>query len=433
MTEAPHADYLTGLLKSWSEKPARPLSWFNDLRAHAIDRVSKQAFPTKRDEEWRFTDISRLNYLPYLPARPEIHLQLHDINHLFLSEAKNRLVFVDGYFHQQLSTLNNSDKLIIGNLPDLLASHSLMLESHLGQHAAFDHNIFTALNTAFLRDGALLIIPKNTTIADPIHLLFIATQSEVTSYPRCLVIGETGSSVALVEEYVALEHSPYITNSVTEIALAANAHVNHIRIQRESAQAYHLANCSVVLAHASRYRSISLSLGSQISRYNLDIRLAEEAAECTVDGLTLISNRQLADTHTCIDHVKPNGTSHQQHKCIVDGAAHAVFNGKIIVRPHAQRTNSSQSSRNLLLSKTAQIDTKPQLEIFADDVKCAHGATVGQLDPEEIFYLKSRGLSEVIARNLLTYAFGAEIISRISIPSLRQQLEQTVLNQTQSN
>lgn len=433
MTESPHADYLAGLLRSWSEKPARPLSWLNELRAEAIDRVSKQAFPTKRDEEWRFTDISTLTHLPYLPSRPETSLQLQDIDHLFLPEAKNRLVFVDGHFHQQLSSLKNPDELIIGNLPDFSASHSSILESHLGQHAAFDHNIFTALNTAFLRDSALLIIPKNTTVADPVHLLFIAIQPEVTSYPRCLLIGEMGSSVTLVEEYATLAQSAYITNSVTEIALAANAHANHVRIQRESKQAFHLANCSVALDHASRYQSTSLSLGSQISRYNLDIRLAEEAAECSVDGLTLISNRQLADTHTCIDHVKPNGTSHQQHKCIVDGAAHAVFNGKIIVRPHAQRTNSSQSSRNLLLSKTAQIDTKPQLEIFADDVKCAHGATVGQLDPEEIFYLKSRGLSEVAARNLLTYAFGAEIISRISIPSLKQQLEQIVLNQTQSN
>ena len=163
------------------------------------------------------------------------------------------------------------------------------------------------------------------------------------------------------------------------------------------------------------------------------MRLTDEAAECTIDGLTLISDRQLADTHTCIDHVKPNGTSHQQHKCIADDAAHAVFNGKIIVRPQAQRTNSSQSSRNLLLSKTAQVDTKPQLEIFADDVKCSHGATVGQLDQEEIFYLRSRGLSETAARNLLTYAFGAEIINRIPVSSLRQQLEQAVLDQTQSN
>lgn len=277
------------------------------------------------------------------------------------------------------------------------------------------------------------MVPKNTTIADPIHLLFIATQNEVTSYPRCLLIGEMGSNITLVEDYVALQQATYITNSVTEISLAADAHATHIRIQRESTQAFHLANCAVSLAHASNYQSVSISLGSQISRYNLDVRLTAEAAECVIDGLTLISDRQLADTHTCIDHLKPNGTSRQQHKCIVDGAAHAVFNGKVIVRPHAQRTDSSQSSRNLLLSKTAQVDTKPQLEIFADDVKCAHGATVGQLDQEEIFYLESRGLSEVAARNLLTYAFGAEIISHIPVTSLKQQLEQAVLNQTQSN
>jgi Fe-S cluster assembly protein SufD len=247
------------------------------------------------------------------------------------------------------------------------------------------------------------------------------------------LIGESGSRVTLIEDYAALGKAAYITNAITEISLADNAHARHIRLQRESTQAFHLANCAVSLAHASNYQSISIALGSRISRYNLDVRLTDEAAECTVDGLTVISDHQLADTHTCIDHSKPGGTSRQLHKCIADDTAHAVFNGKIIVRPHAQRTNSSQSSRNLLLSKTAQVDTKPQLEIFADDVKCSHGATVGQLDQEEIFYLRSRGLSEKAARNLLTYAFGAEIISRIPVTSLRQQLEQAVLDQTQSN
>lgn len=428
-----HTDYLECLLKSWLTKPTESLSWLSRLRAQAIDRVSTQRLPTKRDEEWRFTDISPLTDLPYQPSQPDSNLQVQDIEHLCVKEVKNRLVFVDGYYSPQLSTIIDSAALVIGNLPAFLSTHASILESHLGQYAKFDNNVFTALNTAFLRDGALIVIPKNTVIAEPIHLLFIATQNEVTSYPRCLLIGETGSNVTLIEDYVALQQGTYITNSVTEISLAANAHAKHIRIQRESTQAFHLANCAVSLAHASNYQSVSISLGSQISRYNLDVRLTDEAAECTIDGLTLIADRQLADTHTCIDHLKPNGTSRQQHKCIVDDAAHAVFNGKIMVRPHAQHTNSSQSSRNLLLSKTAQVDTKPQLEIFADDVKCAHGATVGQLDQEEIFYLESRGFSEVAACNLLTYAFGAEIISRIPVTSLRQQLEQTVLNQTQSN
>ena len=433
MNEIAHMDYLQCLLKSWSTKPTESRSWLNQLRIQAIDHVNTQKLPTKRDEEWRFTDISSLTHLPYQPSQPEHNLQTQDIEHFYLSEANNRLVFVDGHYSPQLSTIIEPTALVIGNLPAFLSTHTSMLESHLGQYAKFDSNVFAALNTAFLRDGALIVVPKNTTIADPIHLLFIATQNEVTTYPRCLLIGEMGSNITLVEDYVALQQATYITNSVTEISLAADAHAKHIRIQRESTQAFHLANCAVSLAHASNYQSISISLGSQISRYNLDVRLTAEAAECVIDGLTLISDRQLADTHTCIDHLKPNGTSRQQHKCIVDGAAHAVFNGKVIVRPHAQRTDSSQSSRNLLLSKTAQVDTKPQLEIFADDVKCAHGATVGQLDQEEIFYLESRGLSEVAARNLLTYAFGAEIISHIPVTSLKQQLEQAVLNQTQSN
>ena len=433
MNEIAHMDYLQCLLKSWSTKPTESRSWLNQLRIQAIDHVNTQKLPTKRDEEWRFTDISSLTHLPYQPSQPEHNLQTQDIEHFYLSEANNRLVFVDGHYSPQLSTIIEPTALVIGNLPAFLSTHTSMLESHLGQYAKFDSNVFAALNTAFLRDGALIVVPKNTTIADPIHLLFIATQNEVTTYPRCLLIGEMGSNITLVEDYVALQQATYITNSVTEISLAADAHAKHIRIQRESTQAFHLANCAVSLAHASNYQSVSISLGSQISRYNLDVRLTAEAAECVIDGLTLISDRQLADTHTCIDHLKPNGTSRQQHKCIVDGAAHAVFNGKVIVRPHAQRTDSSQSSRNLLLSKTAQVDTKPQLEIFADDVKCAHGATVGQLDQEEIFYLESRGLSEVAARNLLTYAFGAEIISHIPVTSLKQQLEQAVLNQTQSN
>lgn len=433
MSEIARTDYLACLLKSWSTKSIDSSSWLNQLRAQAIDHVSTQKLPTRRDEEWRFTDISPLTRLPYQPSQPECKLQTQDIKHLCLEEAKNRLVFVDGHYAPHLSVITDPTAYVIGNLPALLSTHASALQTHLGQYAKFDNNVFAALNTAFLRDGALIIVPRNITIAEPIHLLFIATQNEVTSYPRCLVVGEPGSNATLIEDYVALQQATYITNSVTEISLAANAHVRHIRVQRESAQAFHLANGAASLAHGSNYQSVSIALGSQISRYNLDVRLIDEATECTIDGLTLISERQVADTHTCIDHIKPNGTSHQQHKCIVDGAAHAVFNGKIIVRPHAQRTNSSQSSRNLLLSKAAQVNTKPQLEIFADDVKCAHGATVGQLNQEEIFYLQSRGLSEAAARNLLTYAFGAEIISRIPVTSLRQQLEQIVLNQTQSN
>lgn len=434
MSASANSNYLDSSIKSWPFTLTEKQSWFNRLRADAIDCVSAQRLPTKRDEEWRFTDISTLTRLPYRSSNPVTDsFQIQDIEQLYLTEAKNRLVFVDGHYAPQLSYLADPEILTFGNLQSLLPSHQKLLESHLGRHATFEDNVFTALNTAFLSDAAVIAVPRNRSVDEPIHLLFLATQSEVTSYSRCLIVAEEGSNVTLVEEYRALKDESYITNTVAEFYLAANAHVEHIRVQRESLNAFHLANCTVSLARASHYQSVGISLGAQVSRYNLNVQLTDEAAECVIDGLTFISGQQLADTHTCIDHSKPNGTSRQQHKCIADDKAHAVFNGKIIVRPHAQQTNSSQSSRTLLLSKTAQIDTKPQLEIFADDVKCAHGATVGQLDPEELFYLESRGLSAATARNLLTYAFGAEIISRIPVMSLRQQLEQAVLSQTQSN
>lgn len=424
-------DYLQYLLKSWSAKSASELIGLNQLRASAIDSVGTQRLPNKHDEEWRFTDISPLTRLTYPPSQQQSRLQFSDIDKFCLQNTTNRLVFVDNHYSPDLSNVADSQIQILGNLHSLMSSHASMIESHLGHYAKFDHDIFTALNTAFLHDSALIIVPAKTCITEPIHLLFIASQQEVSSYPRSLVVSGPDSKVTLIEDYVSINQSSYITNTVTEIRLAAHAQVEHIRVQRDSKQAHHLANCAVSLADSSQYQSICVSLGAKISRYNLEVQLTGENSNCTIDGLTLISGQQLSDTHTNIDHVKPNCTSRQQHKCIVDGTAHAVFNGKIKVRPQAQQTNSSQSSRNLLLSNTAKVDTKPQLEIFADDVKCAHGATVGQLDSEEIFYLESRGLSKTTARNLLTYAFAADVINRIPVASLKQRLEQIVLNQTQ--
>ena len=426
--------YLESLLQGQPQLPPSPLAWFNQLRANAVDRAGTLKVPTTRDEEWRFTDISPLAKLSFQPLRGASTVKTADVERFYLDEAAVRLVFVDGAYMPQFSTLPNRAKelgLVVTDLSTAIATHGVAIEPHLGRHAGFEHNLFTALNTAFLHDGALVVVPRETAAREPVHVLFIATQPEAASHPRCLLIAESGSSVTLVEDYVTLHEGAYVTNAVAEIALGDNAEVNHIRVQRDSTHAFHIANCAVSLAHASRYRSVSVALGARISRYDLNVLLAAEGAECTIDGLALITERQLADTHSCIDHAVPNCTSRQLHKCIVDGAAHAVFNGKIIVRPGAQRTDSTQSSRNLLLSGKTRVDTKPQLEIFADDVKCAHGATVGQLASEELFYLKSRGLSEVMARNLLTYAFGAEIIDRISIASLKHRLERTVLERTQ--
>ena len=427
MNTASTASYLDRLLQG--QPPASSLTWLNQLRAHAVDRVGALTVPTTRDEDWRFTDISPLTKLSFQPAQDVPQLAPAAIEQWAIPEAAARLVFVDGTYAPQHSF--NHAGLTVENLAEGVIGHGAAVQAHLGQHAGFESNAFTALNTAFLHDGALIVVPRDMALAAPVHLLFIATRKHAASYPRCLVIAESGSAVTVVEDFVALQNDAYFTNAVTEMALAGNAEVRHVRVQRDSAEAFHFANCAVSLAHASRYHSVSVALGARISRHNLGALLGAEGAECSIDGLALIGGRQLADTHTLIDHAMPQGVSRQLHKCIVDGGARAVFNGNIMVRAGAQRTDSSQSSRNLLLSGKARVDTKPQLEIFADDVKCAHGATVGQLDVDEVFYLKSRGLSDTAARNLLTYAFGAEVIERIPVASLRNRLEQMVLAQTQ--
>ena len=422
------ADYLKGLLAGQSTQAASPLACLNELRAEAVDRVGVLTVPTVRDEDWRFTDIAPLTRMSFHPVNKATDLQPADIERFYIEEASNRLVFVDGVYAPHLSGISADAGMKVVNLAS--ATDATAIGQHLGRHVAFRDNAFAALNTAFLHDAALIIVPRNVAVAAPLHVLCIATQADAASYPRCLLLAESGSAVTLIEDYVALQDGVYFTNAVTEIVLADNARVNHVRVQREGAQAFHIANCAVSLAHASNYQSVSVALGARISRYNLNVLQTAEGTECTVDGLALISDKQLADTHTCIDHAKPHGVSHQLHKCIVGGSAHAVFNGKVMVRRDAQRTNSTQSNHNLLLSNRAYVDTKPQLEIFADDVKCTHGATVGQLDSDEIFYLRSRGLSESVARNMLTYAFGAEIIERIPVESLKRKLEQTVLEQT---
>ncbi|MFT7227478.1 MAG: Fe-S cluster assembly protein SufD [Methylophilaceae bacterium] len=434
-TPATAGRYLESMLAGQPQRDASPLTWLKALREEAVEHLGVLTLPTTRDEEWRFTDISLLSKISFTSALSASCLEVVDVAHFYIEEATTRLVFVDGIYAPQLSSTSKQSGMVVSNLSQAAATHATAIERHLGRHVPFAKDAFSAQNTAFLHDAAVVIIQRDVSVAAPVHLLFIATQKEVVSTPRCLVLAETGSAVTVIEDYVVLSQADsqeevHFTNAVTEIVLEDNAHVNHIRVQREGSKAFHIANCAVSLGRASNYQSVSVALGSRISRYNLHVLQTAKGGHCTLDGLTLISGRQLADTHTCIDHAKPHGISHQLHKCIVGGSAHAVFNGKVMVREGAQRADAKQSNRNLLLTDKAHIDTKPQLEIFASDVKCTHGATIGQLDSEEVFYLQSRGLTESAARNLLTYAFGAEIIDRIPIASLKQQLEQTVLEQT---
>lgn len=424
--------YIAALL-SGCEPRNEKLSWLRERRAAALERANALTVPSTRDEEWRFTDLAPLTRVSLRPAVAAPHPRMADIADLVVPEATVRLTLVDGTFAPQLSDYAGVPSgVVVTSLAEGLGSHGSLIERHLASHAQFEEDVFAALNTARLQDGMLIWVARNQHCPAPLQLLFLATQKEAASYPRCLVLAEAGAELTLIEHYVGLTDGPYLTDAVTEVAVGDGARVRHLRLQHEARGAFHIATCAVTLAKDARYSSHAITLGARLSRHNLNVRQEGEGVEAQLDGLTLIGGRQLADTHTLLEHGRPNGRSRQLHKCIVGGAAHAVFNGKIAVAPGAQLTDSAQESRNLLLSDKAHVDTKPQLEIFADDVKCAHGATVGQLEADSLFYLRSRGLSEQTARNLLTYAFGAEIIDRIPVASLVEQLGKTVLAETQS-
>jgi Fe-S cluster assembly protein SufD len=424
--------YLEELLRGQGTVPASPLSWLNQVRASALERANALTVPTTRDEEWRFTDLSPLYKTLLQPTLQPADVDAAAIEPFVIPEAGSRLVFVDGIFVEALSILRSEDGITVASLASSLAQHSERMQAQLGQMVDFSDDAFSAMNTARLRDGALVLLGKDREVSHPIHLLFVGASAGAVSFPRTLVAASAGSRCTVIEDFVSLHADSGFTNGVTEIAVGENANVRHIRLQRESANAFHIATSAAKVARSGRYSSVSISLGARLSRLNLNVMQAGEGTEFEIDGLALIAGRQLADTHSFVDHAFPNGRSRQLHKCIAGGASHAVFNGKILVRPGAQRTDSSQQNRSLLLTQRAHIDTKPQLEIFADDVKCAHGATVGQLDPEQVFYLKARGLSEATARNLLTFAFATEIVGRIRVPSLVQRLEDLVVRQTQS-
>lgn len=425
-----HDPYLAGMLPA-TTTPGIP-AWLAILRAEAALRTRTLPFPATHDEDWRFSDFSLMRKTVFAHAVAAPALTLADINAFVLPEAANsRLVFINGAYAPHLSSLTPQQGITVKNLAAAWATHSDILHAHIAQHVSIHHEAFAALNTSHTQDGALMVISKNTACAAPIHLLFVSTvkTAPAASHPRCLVVAEQGSACSIIEDYVCLEQNTYFTNAVTEIAIAEDATVYHTRLQRDSGTAFHVGYAAVRLARNSRYSSNSITLGARLSRYDLRITQAGEGSECSINGLALISGRQMADTHTLMDHTQPHGNSAQLHKCIVEGGAHAVFNGKIFVRKDAQHTHSTQSSRNLLLSSKGRVDTKPQLEIFADDVKCAHGATVSQLETEEMFYLNSRGLNASTARNLLIYAFAEEVIDRVPVASLRHALSNTVSSQ----
>ncbi|MHC5858783.1 Fe-S cluster assembly protein SufD [Nostoc sp.] len=421
--------YLTELLNQVTASKTE--GWLQELREGAASWVRHSTVPTTREEEWRFTDLSSLRKLQFNVETLHATSLQFDI----LPEAANsRLVFVNGVYAPELSAVSDLPSgIVVSNLAGLPVDEQEGVRQYLAQ-AEGAQEVFTALNTAGITDAAVVWVKKNVVVETPIHLVFISGETLTISQPRCLVVAEGGSQVRLVEEYTnrrgaeSAEEEVYLTNAVTEIWVGDNAQVSHTRVEREGAEAFHIGKTAIAQAGDSRYTCHAITLGAKLSRHNLEILQTGEQTETTLNGLTIISGKQLADTHSAIALNYPHSTSKQLHKCIVGDRAHAVFNGKVLVPKRAQLTNAVQLNRNLLLSSKARVDTKPQLEITADNVKCAHGATVSQLEDDEIFYLQSRGIDENDARKLLINAFAAEIINQIPVPSLREILLNTVNN-----
>lgn len=423
--------FLSGLLSRVTTKKSD--GWLQDLRDGAVNWVRHSVVPHTREEEWRFTDLSPLKQVDFNNVKTIHKLSLQD--DFALPEVSGRLVFVNGVYSPDLSNTENLPTgLIVGNL-DVLPGE--VIQEYLAQ-AEGAKEVFTALNTAALNDVAVVWVAKNVVVETPIHLLFISVSGEFAtiSQPRVLVVAESSSQVVLIEEYTNhrdtedTEEEVYFTNGVTEIWVHENAQVTHNRVVREGAAAFHIGKTAVTQARYSRYNCNAVTVGGKISRHNLEILQSGEQTETTLNGLTVIADNQLADTHSVLSLNHPHGVSKQLHKCIISDRAHGVFNGKIFVPKSAQLTDASQLNRNLLLSSKSRIDTKPQLEITADNVKCAHGATVSQLEDDEIFYLQSRGIDENNARKLLVNAFATEIINFIPVASLRESLLKTVVTLT---
>src|SRR5260370_4391917 len=413
-----------------NQLPGSEFPWVRDLRKQAFARFEELGLPTSRTEDWRFTNVSAIaKHAFQTVADADAILSADQLKRADIGlESGIRKVFVNGQFADRLSRSEPLPRgVICSSLAAALQGESA--QAHLAQHADFEDQPFIALNTAFFQGGAFIVIPPGRVIEKPIYLVFVSGRGDkaIASHPRNLGVVGKGSKLKLVEIYLGLEDNRYFTNAVTEIVAGEGSVIDHYKLQRESLAAYHIAATQVNLERGSNFKTHYLSLGGGLVRNEVRICFDGQGSEATVNGMYLADGSQRIDNFTVIDHAQPRCASHEMYKGILDGKARGVFNGKIFVRQDAQKTDAKQTNKVLLLSEDATINTKPQLEIFADDVKCTHGATVGQLDAEALFYLRSRGIGLQEARGLLTFAFANDIISRIEIEPLRAQMERVLM------
>ncbi|BCS35931.1 Fe-S cluster assembly protein SufD [Luteitalea sp. TBR-22] len=416
---------LTGFDEFTATRASEP-AWLQDSRARAAATFRAEGLPTTRHEEWRFTPVTGITDVPARPVATSAADARAIDGFLFPDFGGPQLVFVDGRFAPALSQAHALPAgLRVSSIGDLLGTDPDLLQRHLGAAIRFRQLGFTALNDAWFTDGLVIVAEANVVVESPIHVLYFSTGAG-TSYPRTLVVAGANSQLSLVESFAGLDR-PYVTNAITEVLSAEGAHVDHYKVNRESLEARHVSSTHLLLERASVFSTHNISLGGQLTRNDINATLDGEGIECTVNGLYLADGDRLVDNHTAIDHAKPHCHSYEIYKGVLDGSSRGVFNGKIFVRQDAQKTDAKQTNQVLLLSDDATIDTKPQLEIFADDVKCTHGATVGQLSEESLFYLRARGIGKDDARALLIHAFAEDIVERIRIDGVRRALEQVLL------
>ena len=366
------------------------------IREEARQRFSELGYPTTHDEEWRFTSVAPIVRTAFTSALP-------------------------------ITTFRKQPGAEITRLSEA------PVEQYLARYASYKDNPFVALNTANFEDGLFVHIPKGAVIEEPIELIMssAANGHPTVTHPRVLIVAEPGSQATIIERYVG-QGGTYFTNPVTELVAGDNAVIDHYKLQTEGDRAFHVATLQVALGRDTNFRSHNISLGGALVRNDVNAVMSQ-GSECTLNGLYLVDGEQHIDNHTAIDHAQPHAASHELYKGILEGKSRAVFNGKIFVRKDAQKTDAKQTNKNLVLSEDAVINTKPELQILADDVRCTHGATIGQLDPEGLFYLQSRGIGREDARNLLIYAFARDIVDRIQVAALRDQLEKLLLEKLHGN
>jgi len=424
--------FLTAFERDPRSRAGAEPGWLRERRRSAITSFRECGFPTTHDEEWRYTNVEPLLAVGFGMANGgRVTVQAEEIfASSFLDRADRRLVFINGVFSPELSSMRGlPENVRMESLGAALKKEDPVLKGHLFRYARTQEQAFAALNTAFAVDGALIHIPRGVVIEEPINLIYVSAggATPFLSQPRNLALFESGSQACIVESYVGVADQVSCTNAVTEIVGGDGATIEYYRLQREGGNAFHVGALEARLQANCNFTAHAITLDGRLVRNDVRVMLGGEGAECALNGLYLMDGKQHVDNHTEIEHVKPRATSFELYKGILGGGAHAVFNGKVLVYKDAQKTNARQTNKNLLLSEDAAVNTKPQLEIHADDVKCSHGSTIGQLDRDALFYLRSRGLNLRDAQSLLSYAFASDVVGRIKIPLMRSRLNDYLL------